>query len=209
LSVPQGFRVAEYCGRRARGKLRPQQGQISVGIVSEYLGLSFAGFSERKPHALGATDDVAVGQHQPVSGNDHTGAGAAHPSSAEALDADDRRTDPVDDCSDGSRIGVEWRLVLWVADRVAMRAGYIKHGGTLEIEYAPPRRMGDCFGTTNGIELVEQGADVELGGVNRNAKSARDLFVRGAFRKQRENLELPRGKWNFAITQSRFCCGKH
>jgi hypothetical protein len=61
-------------------------------------------------------------------------------SSVEALDADDRRTDPVDDCSEGSRIGVEGRLVLWVADRVAIRAGYIKHGGTLEIEYAPPRR---------------------------------------------------------------------
>jgi hypothetical protein len=50
---------------------------------------------------------------------------------------------------------------------------------------------------------------VELGGMNRNAESARDLFVRGAFREQRENLELPRGKWYFAITQSRFSCGKH
>ena len=69
--------------------------------------------------------------------------------------------------------------------------------------------MRDGVGTTNGVEFVKQGANVELGGVNRNAESARDLFVRGALRKQRENLELPRGKWNLAITQSRFCCRKH
>ena len=69
--------------------------------------------------------------------------------------------------------------------------------------------MRDGVGTTNGVEFVKQGADVELGGVNRNAESARDLFVRGALREQRENLELSRGKWNLAITQSRFCCRKH
>lgn len=69
--------------------------------------------------------------------------------------------------------------------------------------------MRDRVGTTNSVELVKQRADVELGGVNRNAESARDLFVRGTLGKQRDNLELPRGQRNLAITQSRFCCRKH
>jgi hypothetical protein len=109
------------------GKLRPQKGQIGVGIVSEYLGLSFTGFSKGKPRALSACDDMAVGQHKAVSGNDHTGADAAVSSSlGEALDANDCRTDPADYGSDRSRIGVEWRLVLWA--RVFTRAGNVEHG---------------------------------------------------------------------------------
>ena len=173
------------------------------------MGLSFIGFSERKTHTLGACDDMAVGQHKAVSGNDHTGTDAALSSSLGDLDANDCRTDPADNRSDRSRIGVEWRLILWVADRVFIKGRQRRACWALKIEYAEPSRMRDRVGTTNSIELVKQRADVELGGVNRNAESARDLFVRGTLGKQRDNLELPRGQRNLAITQSRFCCRKH
>ena len=95
------------------------------------------------------------------------------------------------------------------AGDIVMELAYTSLLGTSKIEYAEPRRVRDRVGAADCVELVEQGADVELGRVNGNAESARDLFVRGALRKQRENLELPRGKWNLAITQSRFCCRKH
>ena len=55
--------------------------------------------------------------------------------------------------------------------------GYINHSRTSEVEYAPPRRMGDCVGAAHGVELVQQGADMELGRVNGNAEPARYLFV--------------------------------
>jgi hypothetical protein len=98
------------------------------------LGVSFAGFRKGKPHALGVPDDVAVSKDEAVSGDDHTGASAAQSSTlGDAVHADDRRADPVDDCRDSSRIGVEWRLALRVADRVLIKhSGDIKHGRNLK-----------------------------------------------------------------------------
>jgi hypothetical protein len=110
-------------------KLGPQKGQIGVGISSEYLGLGFTGFCETKPHAPGADDDVAVGQDKAISGDDHTGADATSPSSVgNAFDADDRRANPLNDCTDGPRIGVEWILVGEGANRMFLRlAGKSEH----------------------------------------------------------------------------------
>jgi hypothetical protein len=124
LSTPQGLRITKHCARSARGKLRPQKGQIGVGIISEYLGLGFTGFGESKPHASSAADDVTVGQDKAIPGDHHTGTGPAPPSSfGNAFDPDDRRTDPLDHGAYGPRIGVEWILV-W---RVTRLAGKFEH----------------------------------------------------------------------------------
>ena len=50
--------------------------------------------------------------------------------------------------------------------------------------------MRDGVGAAYGIKLVEKRADVELGGVNRNAEPAGDDLVRGSFCEQRQHLEF-------------------
>ena len=95
------------------------------------------------------------------------------------------------------------------AGDIVMELAYTSLLGTSKIEYAEPRRVRDRVGAADCVELVEQGADVELGRVNGNAESARDLFVRGSLSKQRENLKFARRQWDLTITQGRCCRGKY
>ena len=73
---------------------------------------------------LGAPDDVAVGQDEPVSGDNHAGANAGAPvTSGGTRDADYRRTNPVDYGGDRTRIAIQRRIVPRVAYRVVTKRG--------------------------------------------------------------------------------------
>ena len=102
-----------------RGQLGAEEGQIGVKIVPEHPGLSFTAFSEREAHALGAPNDVAVGDDEAISCDNHARTHAAvFLIRVGTLDADNGRTHPVGHGGDGAGIGIERRFILRVADRV-------------------------------------------------------------------------------------------
>src|SRR3569833_867236 len=62
----------------------------------------------------------------------------------------------------------------------------------LQIDDPPPRRMCDGICAAGGVELVEQRADVEFRGVDRNPERACDLLVGAAFSEQRQHIARAR-----------------
>ena len=160
---------------------------------------------DREAHVLGAPDDVAVGEHEAVAGDNNAGADAGAAALDDTFDPDDRGADAIDHCSNCARIRVERPLILWVADRSSAdkRHAALSMGGTSKIDDAELGSMRDGVGAADRVEFIEQRADMELGSVNGNAKPARDLFVRCTLSKQRKNLELAWRQRNLAITQSR------
>jgi len=48
------------------------------------------------------------------------------------------------------------------------------------MDHAEARSVGDSIGAAGGVELIDQGADMELGGVDRDPKPAGDCLVGGA-----------------------------
>jgi hypothetical protein len=102
----------------------------------------------------------------------------------------------VGDLADHARVSVE-RCFRHGAGRV-VGFGWdkdfgVEHGGLSEMEDAEPRGVGDGVSAAGRIELVDQLADMEFRGVDRDAESARDDLVRGAFGEQRQHLALARG----------------
>jgi hypothetical protein len=71
-----------------------------------------------------------------------------------------RGADAVGDVCDNPRIGVERRL--------SDRRGLIGLG-ILKMKHAKPRGVRDCVCAAGRVELVEDLADMEFGGVNRDA----------------------------------------
>ena len=71
LRIPQ-----PRCVRIAR-QLAAQQREIGIGIVADHLGVARVPLRQHEPHTPRAADDVAVGQHEPVTRDDHARSHAA------------------------------------------------------------------------------------------------------------------------------------
>ena len=179
LSAPQGFGVAERCCQRSGGQLGAQEGQIGVEIVSEHLGLSFAAFSEREAHAPGSPDNVAVGDDEAISCDNHARAHAAMPSIlVGTLDANNGRTHPVGHCGDDPRTSSGTSScggLIGSSSRI--RWATLGTEEPSKTDHAEARCMGDCVSATDRVELVEQRANVELGRVDGNAEPPRDRLI--------------------------------
>src|SRR5882724_126566 len=61
-----------------------------------------------------------------------------------------------------------------------------------QIDHPTPRRVRDRVGAAGGVELVEDRADMEFGGMDRYAEPLRDGLVGGALGHQREDVALAR-----------------
>jgi len=95
----------------------------------------------------------------------------------------------------------------WVVVGQAVRG--VEHRDTSKKYHAEPRCMGDGVGAANRVELVEQRAYVELGGVDGDAEPESDGLVRGALRKQRQNLQFARRQRAVAVSRWRCDREKH
>jgi hypothetical protein len=121
---------------------------------------------------------VAVGNDEAISCDDYARADAAVPSFT--LDADNGWTDPVGHGGDGARIGIERRFILRVADSGLLENTVRDIGQEEPSKLITPGRVGDGVSAADGVKLVEQRANVELGRVDGNAESLRDRLIRGS-----------------------------
>jgi hypothetical protein len=75
-ALAQALRVAERGCRGVGGQFAAQKRQIGIRIVTEKLRISSAAFCNGEAQALSTPDDVAIGEHKPISGDNHPGADA-------------------------------------------------------------------------------------------------------------------------------------
>ena len=130
----------------------PSRAKVGVGIVADRIRGQAAPIGKGRLDLAGAVDDMAVGQHIGVGGEDDTRPGGTRAVLDTAdLQVKDRRTDAVDSTDHGARIGVEQYQILGrgrgdrsgggaglrVADRV-VNGGEISHVRVRPLE--PARR---------------------------------------------------------------------
>jgi hypothetical protein len=93
--------------------VQAQDGEVGVGIVADRIRREAAPVGKGRLDLAGAADDVAVGQHIGVRGEDDAGPGSARAVlDAADLQVQDGRTDAVDRADDRARIGVEQHQIL-------------------------------------------------------------------------------------------------
>ena len=98
LADPQLTGVAEP-GVRQAGARRAQHGEVGVRILADQLRLERGAIPQRQLIGFDGAGDVAVGERVAIGRDQHPGADPA--------DADDGRTDRVDDRNHGSGVGIE------------------------------------------------------------------------------------------------------
>src|SRR5262249_59540644 len=110
-SPPQTLRVAECRCKGIGGQFAAQKRQIGIRIVTEKLRISSAAFCKREAQALSTPDDVAVGEYEPVSGDNHPGADSGTVASlGNTFDSNDGGTKLVGHRGHRARIRVERSL---------------------------------------------------------------------------------------------------
>jgi len=112
LADPQPPRITEP-GEGRRLAFEAQDGEIGIGIVTHQVRREAAPVGKGGLDLAGTADDVAVGQHIGVGGEDNPGARTAGAIlEAADLEVQDRRADPVDGADDRARIGVKQCQIL-------------------------------------------------------------------------------------------------
>ena len=107
LADPQPPRIAEP-GEDRRLAFETQDGEIGIGVVAHQVRREAAPIGKSRLDLARAADDVAVGQHIGVGGEDNPRAGTTGTVlEAADLEMQDRGADGVDGADDRARIGVE------------------------------------------------------------------------------------------------------
>ena len=138
LAAPQPLGIAERRRRQVARGVGADERQVGVGILADELRVGRAALRVGEADLMGAGDDMAVGEDQPVRREDDAGADAAARLPgilAARVDAHHGRADRVGDAGDGARIGVEERGVVVRGGRGRARLRCRFHRGSVGAGY--------------------------------------------------------------------------
>jgi hypothetical protein len=180
---------ARIAGAQCRQSLGVDLQQCDVGLLvaADDLGGELAAIGQLHPDLVGTVDDVVVGQHVTVGGDDETGAGGYAAAPARLL-----RHSGHAGHARAEEAAEEFRHLVVIRHLVLLRHARADHGFDIddgradlvdqlrEIRQADDQRRGCCSGRLRGGDGEDHGAGGR-GGDGDQGEGAKRSFHRGVF----------------------------